>query len=284
MRKLRSVLLAACAIGGCRPAPEVPTNGAAPVKAESKPIAGWKLHRAPGGATLVLGGAGGQPVIRIACASQARLIVNVPAFKAVGSEERLSFGGDGEVVALVADSSGDKLRGGVSGQGRIPDELKRLILAPLSASYGTQTSGPHAPPPQELAAPFLTICSESLTADRVGATRPKPGTSPCLIQGEALLRLPPMRAIGTEPFWNARTDGRCVTYSTPEDQTGTRIWTEVGTGPMGPIWAGRFKGKPFVLRVQPAVRCSDGMSDKVYDWEAVLSVGGEERKGCAERV
>jgi uncharacterized membrane protein len=93
-----------------------------------------------------------------------------------------------------------------------------------------------------------------------------------------------MRAIGTEPFWNARTDGRCVTYSTPENQAGTRLWTKVGTGPMGPVWTGSFQGKPFVLRVQPAVRCSDGMSDKVYDWEAILTVGGEERKGCAVRI
>jgi len=284
MRKFTNILMGAVAIAGCKPAPAVPGNAAAPVAAQSKPAVGWTLQRDPGGAALVLGGADGQPVIRIACASGARLIVNVPAFKAIPSEERLSFGGDGEVVALVAGSAGDQEQGGVTGRGHIPDELKRLIVAPVSASYGAQTTGPHAPPPQTLAAPFLTICSESLTAARVGESKPKPGTSPCLIQAGALLRLAPMRAIGTEPFWNARTDGRCVTYSTPEDQSGTRIWTEVGTGPMGPIWAGSFRGKPFVLRVQPAVRCSDGMSDKVYEWEAVLTVGGEERKGCAEPI
>jgi uncharacterized membrane protein len=283
MRKFTSILVITV-LAGCRPAAELPENAAAPLAADSKPVAGWTLRQEAGAATLVLDDGGGRPVIRIACAGKARLIVNVPAFKPIASEERLSFGGDGEVIALVAGSQGDRSLGGVSAEGRIPDEIKRLIIAPLSASYGAQTSGPHAPPPDNLAGPFLTVCSEALTAARIGETKPKPGTSPCLVQDGTLLRLAPMRAIGTEPFWNARTDGRCVTYSTPEDQSGTRIWTEVGTGPMGPIWAGTFQGKPFVLRVQPAVRCSDGMSDKVYDWEAVLTVGGEERKGCAERL
>jgi len=284
MRRFTSILMIASGLAGCRPAADQPDNAAVPGISDSKPAAGWALQRETAGAALVLGNADGRPVIRIACASKARLVVNVPEFKPIASEERLSFGGNGEVVALVADSKGDKVQGGVSAESRIPDELKRLIIAPISASYGAQSSGPHAPPPESLAGPFLSICTESLTAARVDETKPKQGTSPCLIQDGTLLRMANMRAIGTEPFWNARTDGRCVTYSTPEDQTGTRIWTGVDSGPMGPVWTGSFQGKPFVLRVQPAVRCSDGMSDKAYDWEAVLTVGGEERKGCAERV
>ena len=284
MRKFTNILMGIGAIAGCRPAAQMPENAAAPEIAEPKAAAGWALQRETDGAALVLGNGEGRPVLRIACAAGARLLVNVPAFKPIASEERLSFGGKGDVVVLVAGSEGDRKLRGVSGEGRIPDELKRLVIAPLSASYGAQISGPHVPPPETLAGPFLSACSESLTAARVAETKPKPGTSPCLVQEGALLRLSPMRAIGTEPFWNARTNGRCVTYSTPEDQAGTRIWTEVGTGPMGPIWSGSFQGKPFVLRVQPAVRCSDGMSDRVYDWEALLTVGGEERKGCAERI
>ena len=283
MRKFTSILVITV-LAGCRPAAELPENAAAPLAPDSRPEAGWTLRQEAGGATLVLGDDGGRPLIRIACAGKARLIVNVPAFRPIASEERLSFGGDGEVVALVAGSKGDKVGGGVSGEGRIPDELKRLIIAPMSASYGAQVSGPHAPPPDSLAGPFLSACAEALTAASAEDARPAPGTSPCLVQEGNLLRMAPMRAIGTEPFWNARTDGRCVTYSTPEDQAGTRLWTKVGTGPMGPIWMGSFQGKPFVLRVQPAVRCSDGMSDKVYDSEAMLTVGGEERKGCAERI
>jgi uncharacterized membrane protein len=283
MRALSMMMLALAVVSSCRPSADLPQNRteAAPTVAAAP---GWVMQKGSTDTALILNGKDGAPVISIICASPARLIVNVPAFRPVGSEDRLSFGAGGEVIALVADTGGDKQRGGVSGEGRIPDELKRLIIAPLSASYGPQTSGPHAPPADSIAGPFLNACSELLTVARVDATKPKPGTSPCLIQDGTLLRLAPMKAVGTEPFWGARTDGRCVTYSTPEDQAGTRIWTEVGSGPMGPVWVGSYQGKPFVLRMQPAVRCSDGMSDKVYDWEVVLTVAGEERKGCAERL
>ena len=91
-----------------------------------------------------------------------------------------------------------------------------------------------------------------------------------------------LRAIGTEPFWGARIEGRCVSYSTPEDQDGTRIWTRFsGTAERG-VWAGAFEGKRFELRTSPHPRCSDGMSDNIYPIAVSLSVAGEERRGCAE--
>ena len=117
----------------------------------------------------------------------------------------------------------------------------------------------------------------------MAASKPTAATHPCNVQAGQLLKHA-MKAVGTEPFWGARVQGRCVTYSTPDDQAGTRIWTKVETGPMGPVFVGAYQGKPFVLRVQPAVGCSDGMSDRKYDWEASLTVSGEERKGCAETI
>jgi uncharacterized membrane protein len=93
-----------------------------------------------------------------------------------------------------------------------------------------------------------------------------------------------MRAVGTEPFWNARTDGRCVTYSTPEDQTGTRVWAKVETSGDRSVWTGALTGEPFVLAIRPSNDCSDGMSDKVYAYEAALAVRGEVRRGCAEKL
>ena len=285
MAMIVRVLMAGCAVAGCNPGPEAPRrDSASPAAAEpAKTAAGWALQRDAASASLTLGAASGQPVIRLICRSGAKLRVNVPAFRPVASEERLSFGGGAESMVLVATSAGDRELGGVSGEGRTPDELKRLIVAPISASYGAQTSGPHAAPPERLAGPFLSACADQLTKARTAESKPQAGTNPCLAQDGTLLRMPAMRAVGTEPFWNARTQGRCVTYSTPEDQKGTRIWTRVETGPQGPVWVGAFRGKPFALRVQPALGCSDGMSDKRYDWDATLSVGGEERRGCAER-
>ena len=103
-----------------------------------------------------------------------------------------------------------------------------------------------------------------------------------MMQDGEELRVAPVKAIGTEPFWGARVEGRCVTYSTPEDQKGTRIWTRFESGPNGPVWNGAFGGKRFQLYLQPRPNCSDGMSDKSYPLEARLIVRGEQRQGCAE--
>ena len=105
--------------------------------------------------------------------------------------------------------------------------------------------------------------------------------SACLIQDGEELWTTPVKAIGTEPFWGARVEGRCVTYSTPEDQAGTRIWTRFNPRPDGGVWVGTFQGKPFKLITRLRPNCSDGMSDRTYPQEAVLTVGGEERRGCA---
>lgn len=105
--------------------------------------------------------------------------------------------------------------------------------------------------------------------------------SACLIQDGEELRITPVRAIGTEPFWNAQVEGRCVTYSTPEDQKGTRIWTRFNPGPDGGVWVGSFEGKPFKLITRLRQGCSDGMSDRTYPLDALLTVRGEERRGCA---
>ena len=105
--------------------------------------------------------------------------------------------------------------------------------------------------------------------------------SACLIQDGDVLRITPARAIGTEPFWSAQVAGRCVTYSTPEDQKGTRIWTRFNPGPDGGVWVGSLDGKPFKLVTRLRQGCSDGMSDRSYPLDAMLTVRGEERSGCA---
>ena len=90
-----------------------------------------------------------------------------------------------------------------------------------------------------------------------------------------------IRAIGTEPFWGARIEGRCVTYSHPEDQQGTRVWTKFSGTTSNGSWTGSLGGHPFVLRTRPQAGCSDGMSDNRYPIAVTLTVGGEERTGCA---
>jgi len=107
--------------------------------------------------------------------------------------------------------------------------------------------------------------------------------SACIVQDGQRLAENALHAIGTEPFWAADVEGRCVTYSTPENQAGTRVWTHFEGTTQSGNWTGALDGKPFVMTTRPQRDCSDGMSDKVYPIAVTLKVRGEERRGCAER-
>jgi uncharacterized membrane protein len=109
-----------------------------------------------------------------------------------------------------------------------------------------------------------------------------PAADACLVQDGRTIDAPSLRAIGTEPFWGARIEGRCVTYSHPEDQQGTRVWTRYTAMAQGGTWSGALGGKPFELRTRRQPGCSDGMSDKTYPIAVELRVAGETRTGCAE--
>lgn len=248
----------------------------------------WDLQSSGEGTALALMAGSGATVVRLFCPLAKRvLLVNVPAFRAVGSEERLSFGSGGEVTALVADSRGDAQRGGVSATGPVPDNLAALIGGPVSINYGAQNSGPHPAPPAQPAREFAAACSEAPPS----GPGPAPGESPpvdsaaaaaCRMQHGKALEPNLIKAVGTEPFWAARIDGRCVTYRTPDDQKGTRIWTQfIGSRKQG-VWIGFYADKRFVLRTRLEPGCSDGMSDRRYPLAVSLTVAGEQRSGCAE--
>jgi len=262
-------------------APAAASNAQAPGAA-----ARWDLQSSGEGVALVLPSAAGGTAVRLFCAARSnRLLVNVPAFRPIGSEERLSFGSGGSAAVLVADTRGDRRRGGVSGTGAVPANLAPLLSGPVSVSYGAQTSGPHPAPPRELAAGFAAACGERTAEESPGPAAPGPGAPPgaCAMQGSERLQVRPVRAIGTEPFWNARVAGRCVTYSHPDDQAGTRVWTRYTAGSGGGgTWSGALGGRRFELRIRPQPGCSDGMSDRRYPMAADLVVGGEQRRGCAE--
>jgi uncharacterized membrane protein len=281
---IAALLLASCGRGQqpASPVVEAGINEAGSPASEQPARGGWDLQSSGEGAALALLGVSGETVVRLFCpAGQHRLLVNVPAFRAIGSEERLSFGSGSEAVALVADTRGDAQRGGVSGTGPVPDNLAALVGGPLSVSYGSQSSGPHTAPPADLARAFTGACSQAPPAEQ-----PPPGgatsAGACRMQDGKVISPNLLRAVGTEPFWGARIDGRCVTYSHPENQVGTRIWTQfTGTRDNG-VWTGFYANQRFVLRTRPQPGCSDGMSDRRYPIAVSLTVAGEERSGCAE--
>lgn len=113
---------------------------------------------------------------------------------------------------------------------------------------------------------------------------PSDDISACLVQDGERLSVLPLRAIGTEPFWGADIKGRCVTYSHPENIEGTRVWTQYSPLPNGGgTWSGALNGQKFELTMRREGGCSDGMSDKRYPFAVDLLVGGEQRRGCAQR-
>lgn len=239
----------------------------------------WTLQSDDDGVTLALRGATTGTVMRLVCRSEAKtLLVNVPGFRPVGSEERLSFGSGGEAEALVADTGGDGRRGGVSASGAIPAKLVALIDGPLSVSYGAQVSGPHPALPRNLARAFVAACNAATDNGRERL----PSAPPCMTQGTERLRVRPLRAVGTEPFWGARIEGRCVTYSHPEDPDGTRVWTRYQDNAGGGTWSGSLNGQRFELRTRAAIGCSDDMSNARYPIVVELIVQGERRSGCAQ--
>jgi len=159
----------------------------------------------------------------------------------------------------------------------------------LLAACGERRDDPPAAAPanQSVASADQSVApvvgTQAAEADGNSAARAAPAAaSPCFVQDGETLTVAPVRALGTEPFWNARIEGRCVTYSHPEDQKGTRVWTEFTPGPGGGTWSGNLGGKPFRLTTQVRKDCSDGMSDTLYPLAAELVVGGERRTGCAE--
>jgi uncharacterized membrane protein len=258
------------------PAPATPAAPAAPAR--------WDLRSGDEGVALALLGASGGTTIRLFCPSaHKRLLINVPGFKPIGSEERLSFGSGGEVVALVADTRGDGHRGGVSGTVELPAGLAALLKGPVSASYGAQRSGPHPAPPQAATQAFAAACQGRAAAKPTGETATAAG-GPCRMQDGKKLDGPPLRAVGTEPFWGAKIEGRCVSYSHPDDQKGTRVWTRYAAGAGGGTWTGALGGRRFELRIRSRPGCSDGMSDKRYPLAVELVVNGEQRRGCAEPI
>jgi len=149
---------------------ETPSNSSAPPDAPKRQAGGWDLQSSGEGTALALLSESGRAIIRLTCPTPGNLLlVNVPNFQPIGSEERLSFGSDGEVVALVADARGDRHRGGVSATGEVPANLPSLLGGSMSASYGAQTSGPHPVPPHGLSRAFAAACREASLAAAPGS-------------------------------------------------------------------------------------------------------------------
>ncbi|WP_370031444.1 hypothetical protein [Qipengyuania mesophila] len=127
------------------------------------PSGRWEMTSSGEGDGLFFGVTEGEPGrVHIFCPAGGGMLVNVNAFRPIGSEERMSFGSGGEVVTLVADPAGDGLRGGVSGEGPVPPSLLANLTGSegVGVNYGAQDIGPLPPIPAETARAFITGCTD----------------------------------------------------------------------------------------------------------------------------
>jgi uncharacterized membrane protein len=90
-----------------------------------------------------------------------------------------------------------------------------------------------------------------------------------------------LRAIGTEPFWGLDIDSTGLRFTTPEDTKGIR-WPPLTPTISGDTarWAGETERAAVDARIWPA-RCSDGMSDRVWPYTAVVRIDSTTYRGCA---
>lgn len=245
----------------------------------------WLLRIDQAGAALTFIDGSGNPVVGFSCPPGTKtLLLNVAAFRPVASEERMTFGTGEHAVTLVAGGEGGVGRGGVTGEGGVPPNLAELLGGPVSVNHGSQNSGPHSAPAPGLAKRFAAACGRG-GAPPVNAEQPVDSDGPagaCRIQDGRPIPANRLRAIGTEPFWGARVEGRCVTYSHPDDQSGTRVWTKFSGSAESGTWSGALGGSRFEMKTAPEPGCSDGMSGNRYPIAVTLTVGGEQRRGCAE--
>ena len=101
---------------------------------------------------------------------------------------------------------------------------------------------------------------------------------------------PPLRLVGTEPFWAARVDGRTVVLSGADRPTLTARIIDSRISAAGGAYAaeaGSGAGYTAMTVSFDAEACSDGMSDRTYPLKATVVVSrdpdrpAETLRGCA---
>lgn len=89
------------------------------------------------------------------------------------------------------------------------------------------------------------------------------------------------QALGNEPFWSVFVESGRLRYTTPENIKGTDFPAKRSVEGEAQVWTGTFEGSPFTLRIAPGT-CSDGMSDTVYAYTAMVAFAGQTLQGCAK--
>ncbi len=90
-------------------------------------------------------------------------------------------------------------------------------------------------------------------------------------------------AHGNEPFWSVEVEGSRLTWKTPELPGGKQLTAERSDHVEGATFTGKDGNQDFSLDITMA-RCSDNMSDRIYDFSATWVEGDQRMTGCARIV
>ena len=126
-----------------------------------------------------------------------------------------------------------------------------------------------------------------LSLPACGDRQPPPADSAAVVPpagSTAVSTAEPLRALGTEPFWALDIDSTGLRFTTPEDTTGMRFPPNAPSPIAGDtlVWMAESELAAIHVRLWPT-QCSDGMSDRVYPYSALVRVAGTEYRGCANR-
>lgn len=90
------------------------------------------------------------------------------------------------------------------------------------------------------------------------------------------------RALGTEPFWGVYIRRSGLTFSEPGADPVEFPSAEPRRAGDGFVVSSSLDGRGLEVSLRPAV-CSDGMSDRRYEWSARVEIGERRLEGCAIR-
>ena len=129
---------------------------------------------------------------------------------------------------------------------------------------------------------LMTGCSQKTEATAAQPAEPAASLSIGTTQPVPANALPAqLKVIGTESFWSIDIEGDRLHYTTMDDPTGHHLVAEPKRH-NGDGW--QWRSEPvgaFDLIIQPS-KCSDGMSDREYDYAALFVFGEATYSGCAD--
>lgn len=129
----------------------------------------------------------------------------------------------------------------------------------------------------------VSVFALSACSNPEPAAAPAEPAAPAAVLGGVDLTQP-LRAIGTEPFWNVELTADRLAYASPEGEEATASRPDmVLQGTVASFEGVTDKGTTLSLTLT-ATECSDGMSDRTYPLTAIVKLGDKTLTGCAASI